>query len=62
MSLCDHIREDAYECTQNAKWVFNLDDEPYIMIHSCNDHLHKLLPKTQTAYVGYVGDLKLDRI
>jgi len=56
MTLCDHIREDAYECSQNAKWMFSLEDEPYITIYSCNDHLAKLLPWTQAATVYYMGD------
>lgn len=55
MSLCEHIRSDAYECVQAAKWVFFPEDEPNVEIHACNDHLVRLLPLTQSAEVRYTG-------
>lgn len=52
---CDHIREDAYECTQKALWEFFPDEESYIPILSCNDHLIHLLPRTQGAEIYFLG-------
>ncbi len=57
-TYCDHIREDAYECTQKSTWSFHPEDEPYITIYSCNDHLIHLLPRSQGADIYYVGPVR----
>jgi hypothetical protein len=56
MGLCDHIREDAFECNQKATWVFSLEDEPNTLIRSCSNHIASMLPRNQASTTYYLGD------
>ncbi|QIG57900.1 hypothetical protein SEA_PAULODIABOLI_214 [Microbacterium phage PauloDiaboli] len=52
--LCDHIREDALECTQKAEWIISPNEDWYDYTYACHNHLHSLVPRTDSAYVCYL--------
>lgn len=54
--FCEYIREDALECTQKPEWIISPNEDPYDYSYVCHNHLHKLIPRDDTAYVGHLGD------
>lgn len=52
---CDHIRSDALECAEIARWIISPNSDPYDYTYACNNHLPKLIPRDDTAYVGYLA-------